>query len=51
MPLDSTKGIFMEQIIKQFNESNGTALIVVDVQPEYESGFTFDIQEFTEWLN
>lgn len=32
-------------------ESSNETLIVVDIQPEYQNGFTFDIEEFTEFLN
>lgn len=38
-----------DKIIKE--EHAGKTFISVDIQPEYESGFTFDIYEFCEYLN
>lgn len=34
-----------------FEAANSKVLVVVDVQPEYQKSFTFDIEEFTRYLN
>ena len=45
----------MKQILKYFNKlqilSESSTLIVVDVQPGHKSHITFDLQDFTEYLN
>ena len=46
-----TKGLFYETILRSFVESAKPTLIVVDVQPEYESYMGFNVSDFMEWIN
>lgn len=35
----------------ELNEATKPYLLVTDIQPEYQDGFTFRIEKFTQWLN
>jgi GH24 family phage-related lysozyme (muramidase) len=35
----------------ELNEATKPYLLVTDIQPEYQEGFTFRIEKFTQWLN
>ena len=47
--LELTLESAFEQI--RLDEATKPYLLVTDIQPEYQQGFTFSIEKFTQWLN
>jgi len=44
--------MFKQLILEKFlKEERGKTLVVVDIQPEYEDSFDFELYEFLNWVN